>query len=166
MDCLFIKIEKFLKKLQIPKNEAHVSTQIVCSARFLQKSPLLGRRRWLSAAIQANHRWFRCSPRASSFPPKRALGFSRELRWLFCSFSTKHASRADKVAKMKPFLLVLVVTMVQALDHCSHKLDNHYWSTELKSCLPCTNCHDQRLITIIGCAPDKDTICGTIEDLR
>ena len=100
------------------------------------------------------------------FPPKRALGFSRELRWLFCSFSTKHASRADKVAKMKPFLLVLVVTMVQALDHCSHKLDNHYWSTELKSCLPCTNCHDQRLITIIGCAPDKDTICGTIEDLR
>ena len=68
---------------------------------------------------------------------------------------------------MKPFLLGLVVTMVQALeDHCSHKLDNHYWSTELKSCLPCTNCHDQRLITIIGCAPDKDTICGTIEDLR
>ena len=53
MDCLFIKIEKFLKKLQIPKNEAHVSTQIVCSARFLQKSPLLGRRRWLSAAF--NH---------------------------------------------------------------------------------------------------------------
>ena len=75
MDCLFIKIEKFLKKLQIPKNEAHVSTQIVCSARFLQKSPLLGRRRWLSAAIQANHRWFRCSPRASSFPPSAHLVF-------------------------------------------------------------------------------------------
>ena len=71
---------------------------------------------------------------------------------------------------MKPFLLVLVViTMGQALEggeHCYYKLDNHYWSAELKSCLPCTNCHDQRLITIIGCAPEKDTICGTIEDLR
>ena len=52
-------------------------------------------------------------------------------------------------------------------DNChSQRLSNHYWSKEANACLPCTNCRDQRLIPLMGCAPNKDAICGTIEDLR
>lgn len=43
---------------------------------------------------------------------------------------------------------------------------DHYWSRELKRCLPCTRCNDLQLVTLNGCAPNKDTVCGTIEDLR
>ena len=64
-------------------------------------------------------------------------------------------------------LTTLVVGQVNSYEDCSSKeQESHYWSEETQICLPCTRCHDNRLITLIGCAPDKDAICGTIEDLR
>ncbi len=43
---------------------------------------------------------------------------------------------------------------------------DRYWSEKEKACVPCTRCHDVRKITLIGCSPVKDTVCGTISDLR
>ena len=64
-------------------------------------------------------------------------------------------------------LTALVVGQVNSYEDCSSKeQESHYWSEKTQLCLPCTRCHDNRLITLIGCAPDKDAICGTIEDLR
>ena len=64
-------------------------------------------------------------------------------------------------------LLVWIIRVESLEDRCTAEgKSSHYYSKDLKKCLPCTVCHDQRLITLLGCGPDRDTHCGTIEDLR
>ena len=63
--------------------------------------------------------------------------------------------------------LVTLMNFAESIEDCSNQgLAGHYWSKEDQACVPCTNCHDQRLITLLGCGPERDTQCGTIEDFR
>jgi hypothetical protein len=43
---------------------------------------------------------------------------------------------------------------------------DHYWNLQFESCLPCTRCHSLGLLTLRGCAPNKDVVCGTMQDFQ
>jgi len=64
--------------------------------------------------------------------------------------------------------IVIIVNVVECLDRCNSDdgINEQYWSRERQKCLPCTICHDLRKITLLGCGPERDTQCGTIEDLK
>ena len=92
-------------------------------------------------------------------------------------FLSHHTQRIYILAKMllwwfnyKIIILniVIIVNVVECLDRCNSEegINDQFWSRERQKCLPCTICHDLRKITLLGCGPERDTQCGTIEDLK
>lgn len=115
------------------------------------------RRSWSAASTKKQRRRTSRAKRALSYQVFGAVPFQPSM-----------SEQQPKIMIFITILLSFSIEVTQSYQDCSttQRLTDHYWSVQEQACLPCTRCHDQRLITLIGCAPDKDALCGTIEDLR